>query len=229
MLQVGSLPETLTVGEHLHLFSSYYPAPLAPAEVVAAAGLAGLEDRPFGKLSGGQQRRLLFALAVCGDPDLLLLDEPTVGLDVEARRGLWEQIRRLVARGRSLLLTTHYLEEADALADRVVVLHQGRIVADGSPAEIKIRVALKRVRCTTGLSPEEVAAMPEVGRLRRDGATLEILTRRPEALLAEMLARDPELGDLEVAGAGLEEAFLALTGKGDQTLAEAVTEEGGAP
>jgi ABC-2 type transport system ATP-binding protein len=110
MLQVGRVPETLRVREHIDLFSSYYPNPLPVAEVISAAGLQGLNKRPFGELSGGQKQRLLFALAICGNPDLLFLDEPTVGLDVEARRVLWDEMRRLVARGKTVLLTTHYLQ-----------------------------------------------------------------------------------------------------------------------
>jgi len=137
MLQVARVPETLKVREHIHLFSSYYPDPLPLAEVIEAAGLAGIENRKFGELSGGQKQRLLFALSICGNPDLLILDEPTVGLDVEARRSLWEQIRKFVARGRSILLTTHYLAEADALANRVIVIDRGAVVAEGTPSEIK--------------------------------------------------------------------------------------------
>ncbi len=137
VLQIARVPETLRVREHIHLFSSYYPSPMPMAEVIAAAGLAGLERRKYGDLSGGQQKRVLFALALCGNPDLLVLDEPTTGLDVEARRALWKQIRAFVARGKSVLLTTHYLAEAEALANRVVVLDKGSVVAEGTPAEIK--------------------------------------------------------------------------------------------
>jgi ABC-2 type transport system ATP-binding protein len=137
MLQTARVPETLRVAEHIHLFSSYYPDPLPAAEVIHTAGLGGLERRAYGKLSGGQQRRLLLALALIGNPDLLILDEPTVGLDVEARRGLWSQIRRFVESGRSVLLTTHYLAEAEAVADRVVVIDKGVAVASGTPAEIR--------------------------------------------------------------------------------------------
>src|SRR5271169_4669222 len=108
MLQVGRVPETLRVREHIDLFSSYYPKPMSSTEILAAAGLEKLSDRKFGELSGGQRQRVLFALAICGDPDLLFLDEPTVGLDVEARRLLWDEIRRLVRRGKTVLLTTHY-------------------------------------------------------------------------------------------------------------------------
>jgi ABC-2 type transport system ATP-binding protein len=137
MLQIANIPETLKVREHIELFSSYYGKPFTFEAIVDAAGLAGIENRKFGQLSGGQKQRVLFALAICGDPDLLILDEPTVGLDVEARRGLWKQIRGFVARGKSVLLTTHYLAEADALANRVIVIDHGSIIAEGTPAEIK--------------------------------------------------------------------------------------------
>jgi ABC-2 type transport system ATP-binding protein len=137
VLQIARVPETLRVREHIHLFSSYYPDPLPMAEVIEAAGLTGLERRKYGELSGGQQKRVLFALAICGNPDLLILDEPTVGLDVEARRSIWKQIRAFIARGRSVLLTTHYLAEAEALANRVIVIHKGLVVAEGTPQEIK--------------------------------------------------------------------------------------------
>ena len=137
LLQVARVPETLRVREHIHLFSSYYPNPRPIDEVIEAAGLQGLEKRQFGQLSGGQQKRVLFALALCGNPDLLVLDEPTTGLDVEARRALWRQIRAFIAGGRSVLLTTHYLAEAEALANRVVVIHKGVVMAEGTPQEIK--------------------------------------------------------------------------------------------
>ena len=143
MLQVGRIPETMRVREHIDLFSSYYPHPLPMAEVIGTAGLQGIENRLFGELSGGQKQRVLFALAICGDPDLLFLDEPTVGLDVHARRAMWAQIRTLLERGKSILLTTHYLEEADALAHRVIVIHHGRVIANGTPAEIKRDTSLE--------------------------------------------------------------------------------------
>ncbi|MGB7821782.1 MAG: ABC transporter ATP-binding protein, partial [Candidatus Sulfotelmatobacter sp.] len=162
MLQVGRVPETLRVREHIDLFSSYYPDPLPLEEVLATAGLEKLRDRKFGDLSGGQRQRTLFALAICGDPDLLFFDEPTVGLDVEARRALWEEIRRLVERGKTVLLTTHYLEEADALADRIAVINQGEIIAEGTPAEIKSQTSGKRIRCVTELSVASVLQLPGV-------------------------------------------------------------------
>ena len=137
MLQAASMPETLKVKEHVDLFSTYYPRPLKIADTLARAGLERLQNRYYSDLSGGEQRRLLFALAICGDPDLLFLDEPTTGLDIEARRGMWAQIRALRSAGKTVLLTTHYLEEADQLADRIVVLKRGKIAADGTPAEVK--------------------------------------------------------------------------------------------
>ena len=141
MLQVARVPETVRVCEHIELFSSYYPKPLSFTETIAAAGLGGVEKRLFGDLSGGQKQRVLFALAICGNPDLLFLDEPTVGLDVAARRTMWKHIRGFVERGGSVLLTTHYLDEADALANRIAVMDGGRIIAEGTPAEIKQRGA----------------------------------------------------------------------------------------
>ncbi|MEO7102173.1 MAG: ABC transporter ATP-binding protein [Gemmatimonadaceae bacterium] len=211
MLQVGKVPETLRVREHIDLFRSYYPAPMAAADVYAAAGLAGLEDRKFGDLSGGQRQRVLFALAICGDPDMLFLDEPTLGLDVEARRSFWSQIRGFVARGRTVLLTTHYLEEADALADRIVVIDHGSVIADGSPAQIKQRVSGRRIRCTTRLSEADLRAIPGVTEVRYDNGNAELVVTTAESVTRELLWNDETLSDLEVSGIQLEEAFLALT------------------
>lgn len=137
MLQSGGVPATLKVREHVELFSAYYDNPLAVGETLSAAGLEGLEKRKFGDLSGGQKQRLLFGLAICGRPELLFLDEPTVGLDPESRRMIWKQIRVLQARGASVLLTTHYLEEADALASQVLLLDKGRVLTQGTPQALK--------------------------------------------------------------------------------------------
>jgi ABC-2 type transport system ATP-binding protein len=211
MLQVAKVPETLRVREHIDLFSSYYPNPLPLNETLTLAGLQEIKDREFGELSGGQRQRVLFALALCGDPDILFLDEPTVGLDVESRRVLWEEIRRLVARGKTVLLTTHYLEEADALADRVVVINRGEIIAEGTPAEIKASTTGRRIRCVTSLDIEMVRGLPGVIEVRRDREGLEIRARSAEPILRELLMRDERLSGIEVTSAGLEEAFLALT------------------
>jgi ABC-2 type transport system ATP-binding protein len=211
MLQVSKVPETLKVREHIDLVSSYYPHPLSRREVVAAAGLDGIEDRLFGRLSGGQKQRVLFALALCGDPDLMFLDEPTVGLDVEARRAFWTVIAAKAAQGRSVLLTTHYLEEADALADRIVMIGRGRVIAEGSPAEIKARVVGRRIRCRTALPLAEIGAFPGVRDVRRQGELTELMATEAERAVFELLSRDPALSALEVRGADLEEAFLSLT------------------
>jgi len=211
MLQVGRVPETLRVREHIDLFCSYYTKPMATAEILAAAGLEKLGDRKFGDLSGGQRQRVLFALAICGDPDLLFLDEPTVGLDVEARRMLWDEIRRMVDRGKTVLLTTHYLQEADALADRVVVINQGEMIAEGTPAEIKAKTSGKRIRCITGLDPGVLSQIAGVSAVKQDREAVEIHTREAELVVRELLARDAQLSGLEITSAGLEEAFLALT------------------
>jgi ABC-2 type transport system ATP-binding protein len=211
MLQVGRVPETLRVREHIDLFSSYYQNPMPAAAVLEAAGLENLSERKFGDLSGGQRQRVLFALAICGNPDLLFLDEPTVGLDVEARRMLWEQIRQLVGRGKTVLLTTHYLQEADALADRVAVINKGEIIAEGSPSDIKAQTAGKRIRCITSLTIDTLRQIPGVTEVKEDREAFEIHTPEAEPVLRELLARDAKLSGLEVSAAGLEEAFLALT------------------
>src|SRR6202158_978551 len=211
MLQVGRVPETLRVREHIDLFSSYYEKPMSAAEVLAAVGLEKLRDRKFGDLSGGQRQRVLFALAICGDPDLLFLDEPTVGLDVEARRMVWDEIRKMIARGKTVLLTTHYLQEADALADRVAVINQGEIIAEGTPSEIKAQTAGKRIRCITSLAVSALRQIPGVVEVREDREAVEIHSGEAESVARELLALDPLLSGLEISSAGLEEAFLALT------------------
>jgi ABC-2 type transport system ATP-binding protein len=216
MLQVGRVPETLRVREHIDLFSSYYEKPLPLAQILAAAGLEKLSDRKFGDLSGGQKQRVLFALAICGDPDLLFLDEPTVGLDVEARRMLWDEIRLLVSRGKTVLLTTHYLQEADALADRVAVINKGEIIAEGTPATIKAQTAGKRIRCVTSLTLNVLRQIPGVTEVVEDREAVELHTGIAEPVVRELLSRDSALSGLEVTSAGLEEAFLALTQDGSK-------------
>ena len=211
MLQVGRVPETLKVREHIDLFSSYYPHPLPLDETLRIAGLTEIADRAYGELSGGQKQRVLFGIAICGNPALLFLDEPTVGLDVEARRLMWTQIRNLIALGKTVLLTTHYLNEADALADRILVLNNGTIIAEGTPAEIKARAMGKQIRCTTRLSFEEIQKIPGVMSVKADRNAFELQVNAAEPVVRELLRRDDWLADLEVANAGLEEAFLALT------------------
>jgi ABC-2 type transport system ATP-binding protein len=211
MLQVARIPETLRVREHLDLFRSYYAKPLPVAEIVRIAQLEGIEDKMFSALSGGQKQRVLFGLAMCGDPDLVFLDEPTVGMDIEARRGLWQQIRTLANRGKTVLLTTHYLEEADALAHRIVVINRGKIVSEGTPAEIKSVSAGRKIRCRTRLTVEFLSALPGVTSVEQSGDDVVVMTPRAEEVVREMLLRDEALSGLEIASPALEDAFLALT------------------
>jgi ABC-2 type transport system ATP-binding protein len=211
MLQVARVPETLKVREHIDLFSSYYPVPLPMAETLHIAGLEDIRDRRFGELSGGQRQRVLFGISICGNPDLLFLDEPTVGLDVEARRLMWSQIRSLIARGKTVLLTTHYLNEADALADRILVMQRGNIVAEGTPAQIKSRAIGKQIRCSSRLPIDEIRNIPGVLSVTSDRQSFEIQVQAAEPVVRDLLQRDSWLAELEVTSAGLEEAFLALT------------------
>jgi ABC-2 type transport system ATP-binding protein len=211
MLQIARMPENLRVREHIDLFRSYYPNPLKAADVFHLVGLEGVEDKFFSNLSGGQKQRLLFGLALCGNPDLVFLDEPTVSMDIEARRNLWEQVRTLSAHGKSVLLTTHYLEEADALASRVIVLNKGSIVAQGTPAQIKNHVSGRKIRCVTQLDIDFVRSLPTVTDVSADREALLITATHPESVVRIMLQRDLTLRDLEISAAALEDAFLALT------------------
>ncbi len=213
MLQSAAVPERLRVGEVIELTRSYYPNPLASAECVAMAGLDGLLDRFYRALSGGQQRRLQFALAICGRPRLLCLDEPSAGLDVLGRQGLWDAVRALVAEGVGVLLTTHDLEEAEALSDRVVVLERGRCLIEGSVDAVRARVAQRRIRCRSALSAERLAAWPGVLEAKREGAYLQLISADAETVLRRLLAADAGLEELEVRRAGLAEALLELTTK----------------
>ena len=211
MLQEARLPETLRVGELVRQFSAAYPDPRAEAETLALAGLEGLEGRPYGALSGGQQRRVQFALAICGRPRIVLVDEPTTGLDVEARRAFWAVLRGLRLEGAALVLTTHYLEEADALADRVVVMRAGRAVAEGTPMQLKARSGGTRVRCRSALGLDEVRMLPGVREARREGDRVVLRCGDADAVIRELLRRDPALGELQVVPASLEDSLLELT------------------
>ena len=211
MQQSADLPETLTVVEHVRQFSGYYPLPRAVNETLDLAGIRELAGRRYDALSGGQQRRVQFALAICGNAPLLFIDEPTVGLDVESRRAFWRVIAQLRNAGTSIVLTTHYLEEADALADRIVLMAGGRILAEDTPAGIKSRAAGKRVRCRSKIDAALLASWSEVSVVSRDGDLLELRTPSAESLLRRLLAADAQLSDLEVLPLSLEEAFVTLT------------------
>jgi len=212
MLQESGVFAQLRVDELVDLFGSYYPRPMAVARAIEIAGLTDQARIQSGKLSGGQRQRLYFALAVCGDPDLVFLDEPTVGMDVEARRAFLETIREFSADGKTIVLTTHYLEEADQLAERIVVIDQGVVIADASPIEIKSRVAGKRMSFTTPgtLTPDWLEGL-DVASIQRDGNRVRVLSNQPEEVLWRLHAQGIEIRDLNVTGADLEEAFISLT------------------
>jgi ABC-2 type transport system ATP-binding protein len=175
------------------------------------AGITDLLSCRYAALSGGQQRRVQFALALCGRPELLFLDEPTVGMDIDARQKLWLAIRRLVTEGCAVVLTTHYLEEAEALAQRVVVLAKGRVLSEGSVDALRSRVAMTRIRCISDLDAVALSQWQQVSHAEREGTHLHVHTDAPENVLRRMLDADPALAELEVRRAGLAEAFTELT------------------
>src|SRR5712692_3759086 len=211
MLQESGVPAMLKVREIVDLFRSYYPKPLPRDRAIAMAGLEEKANALVKELSGGQRQRLYFALAVCGDPDVLFLDEPTVGMDVEGRRSFIERIAEFARMGRTVVLTTHYLEEADQLAKRVVVIDRGVVIADASPEEIKSKVAGKRVRfVAAALKEQDLEGLP-VSASTFEDHKVQLLTNQPEAVLRELFRRGVEMSDLEVSGADLEDAFISLT------------------
>src|SRR5579859_6434212 len=212
MLQDSGVPMTLSVRELIELFRGYYPHPLPVARVVEMADLGGKANTRAGLLSGGQRQRLYFALAICGDPDVLFLDEPTAALDIEMRQAFWHQIRDFVREGKTIVLTTHYLEEADALADRIMILNHGRILADDSPGVLKAQVAQRRVSfdVEAALTPDIFADLP-VYSLEIAQSHVALLSPKPEAVMRHLFNQGINLNNLEVVGAGLEEAFITLT------------------
>jgi ABC-type multidrug transport system ATPase subunit len=210
MQEVGLTPE-LRVRELIDLTAAYYPDPLTTGQTLELTRLEALAHRPYAKLSSGQKRQVQFAVAICGRPALLFLDEPTVGLDVESRAALWRTICEMVAQGCSIVLTTHYLEEAEALADRVAVLAAGRLLASGSVNEIRSLVSRKHISCSTALTVEEVRSWPNVVGVRRDPHRVQITVVDAEDVLRRLLASDDSVRDLEVRQAGLAEAFVELT------------------
>jgi ABC-2 type transport system ATP-binding protein len=212
MLQESGVPGMLKVSEIVDMFGSYYPAPLPTAKAIAIAGLEEKSKSLVKDLSGGQRQRLYLALAVCGDPDTLFLDEPTVGMDVEGRRKFLDEIAEFAAKGRTVVLTTHYLEEADQLAKRIVVIDRGHVIADSTPAEIKARVAGKRVSftVTNTIKDSDLDGLP-LNSKQVENHHVRLLTNQPEVVLRELFRRGIEPQELEVVGADLEEAFVAMT------------------
>ncbi len=225
MLQTGSPPQYLNVRELITMVASLYPHALDVDEVLRLTGTTEIAKRSTVKLSGGQTQRVRFAIALVADPDLLVLDEPTASIDVEGRRDFWNVMRSVAAEGKTVIFATHYLEEADSYADRIILMARGRIVADGPPTEIKAKVGGRVIRATLVDVPvAELSQLPGVSNAERRGEGVTLSCGDSEAsdkVLRELLARYPGARDLEVRGVGLEEAFLELTAD-DQDQADAL-------
>ena len=211
MMQDVNLAPELSAREHVALTSSYYRDPLAVEDTIALTGIEALAGKRYGKLSGGQKRQVQFAAAVCGRPKLLFLDEPTVGLDVQARETMWRTIRRLLDEGCSVVLTTHYLEEAEALADRVAVLAKGKLIAEGSVAEMRSLVSRKRISCASAVEVDDIKRWPGVVDAVRQEGAVHVTAFDAEGVVRKLLAADETLSHLEVKQATLAEAFTELT------------------
>ncbi len=212
MLQTGSLLRDLSVRELVAMTASFYRAPLDVDEALERAGIVEIAGRRTQKLSGGETQRVRFAVAIVADPDLLVLDEPTVAMDVETRRAFWGTMRAFAARDKTVVFATHYLEEADAFADRVVLMAAGAIVADGPPTEIKAMVGSRHIRATlAGADPVLLRALPGVTEAEVRGEAIVLTCSDSDAALRALLVAFPAARDLEVTGAGLEDAFVELT------------------
>jgi ABC-2 type transport system ATP-binding protein len=215
MLQTsGSLIRDLSVRELVTMMAGLYPAPMDVEEVLHITGIADLAQQRTQKLSGGQTQRVRFAVALVSDPELLVLDEPTVAMDVEGRRGFWTAMRSFAARDRTVVFATHYLEEADAYADRAVLMADGRVVADGPTTEIKARVGTRTIRATLAADVERLAELPGVATVERRGEAVTLRCSDSDTAIRALLDRYDDVRDVEIASAGLEEAFLELTGEG---------------
>ncbi len=212
VLQSGGLLPDITVGETVRAVAALHRHPCPVIEVLVRAGIDGIADRPVGKCSGGQQQRLRFALALLPDPDLLILDEPTTGMDVEGRRDFWNAIRADARRGRTVVFATHYLDEADAYADRIVLVRNGKVVADGSAAAVKNLASGRTVSATLPDADQaQLLAIAGVDRVEQRGDRVLVHGKDSDAVARHLLTATPAV-DLEVTGHNLEEAFLALTG-----------------
>ncbi|MFZ0664411.1 MAG: ABC transporter ATP-binding protein [Acidimicrobiales bacterium] len=212
MLQTGSLIDYLTVRELVTMIGSLYPRPLDVSDVLKLTGTAEIAERRTNKLSGGQTQRVRFAMALVANPDLLLLDEPTAALDVDARREFWASVRGFAAQGKTVIFATHYLEEADLYADRIVLMANGHIVADGPTTEIKAKAGGRTIRTTLPeVDMRELGNLPGVTSFDRHGEAVILICADSDAALRALTDRYPAARDIEVHGAGLEEAFLELT------------------
>ena len=217
MLQSGALIRDLTVRELITMVASLYPEPLGVDEVIALTGIESIANRLTQKLSGGETQRARFAAALVSNPDLLVLDEPTVAMDVEARRAFWVTMREFASRDRTVVFATHYLEEADEYADRIILMAHGRVVADGPPTEIKGMVGHRRIRATLpDADVSDLESLPGVTRAERRGESMVLNCSDSDAAIRALLARYPDASDIEIAGAGLEDAFVELTTRGDE-------------
>lgn len=216
MLQTGELIRDLTVRELLAMMASLYPTPARVDDVVDVTGLRDIVDRRTNKLSGGQTQRVRAAIALISNPDLLVLDEPTVAMDVEGRHLFWNSVRQIAASGKTIVFATHYLEEADTYADRIVLMARGRIVADGPATEIKATVGLRTIRATLpGVDAAVLSTLDGVKSADRRGDAVVLHCSDSDAAIRALLTAYPAACDIEISGAGLEQAFLLLTG--DQT------------
>ncbi|CAL9469630.1 ABC transporter ATP-binding protein [Streptomyces collinus] len=213
MLQSGGLMDEVTVAELVRLACDLHPKPYRPSEVLSRAGVAQIADRKVDKLSGGQAQRVRFALATAGDSDLIVLDEPTTGMDVTTRQAFWATMREQADQGRTVLFATHYLEEADAVADRVLVLHRGKLLADGTAAEIKAKAGARRVSFDVAGAIDEPAlrALPFLTGIDISGRTVRIQSSDADATVHALYGLGVYPRNLEVAGLGLEQAFVAIT------------------
>lgn len=213
MLQTGALIRDLSVKELIAMVASLYPESLDVGETLELTGLSEIAGQRTQKLSGGQTQRVRFAVALVSNPKLLVLDEPTVAMDVEGRRSFWTTMRSEAARGRTIVFATHYLEEADAYADRAVLMAHGQVVADGPPTEIKAMVGLRTIRATLpGVDLDVLGRLPGVSAAERRGEAIVLACADSDAAIRALLAAYPDSRDIEIAAAGLEEAFLQLTG-----------------
>jgi ABC-2 type transport system ATP-binding protein len=218
VMQSGGLLKDLTVGETLRLTASLFEDTKPVQEVLARAGIADIADRRVGKCSGGQQQRLRFAMALLPDPELLVLDEPTTGMDVTGRRDFWAAIRQDAEQGRTVVFATHYLEEADAYADRIVLVRHGLVVADGTAAEVKALVSGRMVRATIpGANPAALRALPGVESVELRGDSVVIASTDSDAVARHLLTTTGAR-DLEITSRGLEDAFISLTSGDDEPI-----------
>lgn len=215
MLQISGVPQTLTVTEHINSFRSYYVQPLSFSEVIQLSQLGGLEKKKYSALSVGQKQKLHFALAICGRPSLLFLDEPSSSLDVQSRHHLWEQIDKLRANGCTFVVSTHDFQEAERLADHVVVFHEGSIILNGTPEDLQANFADSRISCDTSLDPSELAKLPQVKRVEKIDNVTRLFVNEVENTVRHILSKDGSTSQLEVKGATIEDAYLHLLTRTD--------------